>query len=68
MAPSVCSVFSVVSMSWFIFVIVLCCGPLTCLLLATPLHTTIGPNSGTVPAIQAGMVGTCTSTIGCSDN
>ena len=33
--------FSAESMSWFTFAIasILCCGPLTCLLLATPLHT-----------------------------
>ena len=39
MAPSLLSYFSIVSMSWFTFAIVsiLCCGPLTCFLLATPL-------------------------------
>ena len=39
MAPSLLSCFSVASMSWFTLAIVsiLCCGPFTCLLLATPL-------------------------------
>ena len=39
MAPSLLSYFSVLSISWFTVAIVslLCCGPLTCLLLATPL-------------------------------
>ena len=38
MAPSLLSYFSIVSVSWFTFAIVsICCGPLTCLLLATPL-------------------------------
>ena len=39
MAPSLLSCFGAVSMSWFTFAIasILCCGPLTCLLLATPL-------------------------------
>ena len=38
-APSLLSCFGAVSMSWFTFAIasILCCGPLTCLLLATPL-------------------------------
>ena len=37
--PPLLSYFSIVSMSWFTFAIVgiLCCGPLTCFLLATPL-------------------------------
>ena len=41
MAPSLLSCFSAVSMSWFTFAIasILCCGPLTCLPLATPLAT-----------------------------
>ena len=42
MPPSLLSYFSIDSMSWFTFAIVnmLCCGPLTCLLLAMPLtHT-----------------------------
>ena len=40
MVPSLLSCFSVPSMSWFTFAIVsiLCCGPFTCLLLATPLR------------------------------
>ena len=40
MAPSLLSCFGAVSMSWFTFAIasILCCGPLTCLLLATSLH------------------------------
>ena len=39
MPPSLLSCFSAVSMSWFTFAIagILYCGPLTCLLLATPL-------------------------------
>ena len=40
MVPSLLSCFSAVSISWFTFAIAsICCGPLTCLLLATPLHT-----------------------------
>ena len=44
MAPSLSSYFSIVLMSWFTFTIVsiLCCGPLTCFLLATPLVVTHG--------------------------
>ena len=43
MAPSLLSCFSVVSMSWFTFAIVsiLCCGPLTCFLLAMSLPTIV---------------------------
>ena len=38
MAPSLLSCFSIVPVSWFTFAIVsICCGPLTCLVLATPL-------------------------------
>ena len=40
--PPLLSYFSIVSMSWFTFAIfgILCCGPLTCFLLATPLSRT----------------------------
>ena len=39
MTPSLLSYFSIDSMSWFTFAIacILCCGPLTSFLLATPL-------------------------------
>ena len=47
--PPLLSYFSIASMSWFTFAIVsiLCCGPLTCFLLATPLVKNI-----TVPSVS----------------
>ena len=56
MAPSLLSYFSIVSMSWFTFAMVsiLCCGPLTCFLLATPLD-----NSNIVSALISPLKSDC---------
>ena len=58
MAPSLLSYFSIVFMSWFTFAIVniLCCGPLTGFLLATPLHVMAHHDGSVLP------LSTCTDT------